>query len=193
MLINNHVDDKHDIAVTPAGSMIATADITAGEMEEHFKVKIIIFSLNFFWHDLIYMVCVIDIHQNMFISLSPPFVHFHPTFWTDISRQKMPRCNSIVLYCICILFMYFVLFQGEDSRYAVVHLVQTFCDAFYICRNKIFNNWTNWQTSRSGEDFFFWPIKTDVISDKRSWWGLVVRQWNGEPASLRSRRYGQVR
>ena len=27
------------------------------------------------------------------------------------------------LYCIQIIFMYFVIFQGEDSRYAVMHLV----------------------------------------------------------------------
>ena len=39
---------------------------------------------------------------------------------------------------ILILFMYFVIFQGEDPRYAIMHLVQTFCDVFYICRNKIF-------------------------------------------------------
>ena len=42
------------------------------------------------------------------------------------------------LYCILIIFMYFVIFQGEDSRYAVMHLVQTFCDVYYVCRNKIF-------------------------------------------------------
>ena len=34
--------------------------------------------------------------------------------------------------------MYFVIFQGEDSRYAVMHLVQTFCDVYHVCRNKIF-------------------------------------------------------
>ena len=34
--------------------------------------------------------------------------------------------------------MYFAIFQGEDPRYAVMHLVQTFCDVFYVCRNKIF-------------------------------------------------------
>ena len=40
---------------------------------------------------------------------------------------------------ILILFMYFVIFQGEDPRYAVMHLAQMFYGVFYICRNKIFN------------------------------------------------------
>ena len=40
--IDHHVSHEYDIAVTPAGSMQAMADITAVEMEEHFKVRIII-------------------------------------------------------------------------------------------------------------------------------------------------------
>ena len=50
-------------------------------------------------------------------------------------------CVSFALFLTVLYFNYiyvFVIFQGEDSRYAVMHLVQTFCDIFYVCRNKIF-------------------------------------------------------
>ena len=58
-----------------------------------------------------------------------------------------------VLYFNYMYYMYFVIFQGEDSRYAVMHLVQTFCDVSYVCRNKIFKieidsfTWQQWKVS----------------------------------------------
>ena len=56
----------------------------------------------------------------------------------DLSKIQKVFNAEIYIWINFNLIKHFVIFQGAEPRHAIMHQVQTFCDVFYICRNKIF-------------------------------------------------------
>ena len=63
---------------------------------------------------------------------------------------------------LCIYMYFDIPGCTEDSRYASLHLVLTFCGVLYVCCNKIFKNWKKWRNIKMSKSTLYPSAQNDL-------------------------------